>query len=194
MVELSWAEVLLNIGMFLSLIPSSALSPMRQELKRAFPEVAANDTKPEDPLGPINWLFSKSDKKRLLELDLEIGAFTRWVNIGYEINRTGCTFEPQGCVKNALTTIFCAIPLPSMGTREGFKQIRLSVWKEFSGERFEMIDVDGEHYTMLSEEHVGSFAAHMRGALRRAESGLASPASSTTLSVMDVDARYDKLL
>ena len=176
MVELSWAEVLLNIGMFLSLIPSSALNTMRKELKRVFPEVAANDTKPDDPLGPINWLFSNSDQKRLVELDLELGAFTRWVNVGYEINRTGRTFEPQGYVKNALTTIFCAIPLPSMGTRQEFKQNRLSVWKEFSGERFEMIDVDGEHYTMLSEEHVASFATHMRGALRRAESGLASSA------------------
>jgi thioesterase domain-containing protein len=170
MIELRWAEVLLNLGMFLSLFPSSALKSMQQELSRVFPEVVANDTKPLDPLGPINWLFQRSNQKRLLELDLEIGAFARWINVAYEISSTGRTFEPQGCVKNALTCVFCAIPLPSMGTREEFKKDRLSVWKEFSGRSFEMVDVDGEHYTMLSEEHVNSFSAHMRAALRRAES------------------------
>jgi thioesterase domain-containing protein len=188
--ELSWPEVLLNIGMFLSLIPSSALSPMRQELKHAFPEVAANDTKPQDPLGPINWLFERSNKKRVLELDLEIGAFTRWVNVAYEINRTGRTFEPKGSVKNALTTIFCAIPLPSMGTREEFKNDRLSVWNEFTGHRFEMVDVDGEHYTMLSEEHVASFADHMKGALGRAESNVASPVTQSIIGP-EIKAQFD---
>ena len=168
--ELSWTEVLLNISMFLSLIPSSALDPMRQKLKRAYPDLATNDTKPQDPLGPINWLFERSNKKRLLELDLEIGAFARWVNVAYEINRTGRTFEPTGCVTNALTSIFCAVPLPSMGTREEFKRDRLSAWKDFSGNKFEMVDVDGEHYTMLSEQHVASFATHLKEALGRAES------------------------
>jgi thioesterase domain-containing protein len=186
MQEISWSEVLLNIGMFISLISSSVLNSVRQELKHAFPELMANDGKPADPFGPINWLFARSDKKRLLDLDLEIGAFARWVNVAYEINRTGRTFEPKGCVKNALTSVFCAIPLPSMGTREEFKRDRLSVWKEFSGRKFEMVDVDGEHYTMLSEEHVSSFSAHVRGALCRAETS-PSPSSSTTHSVMEPD-------
>jgi hypothetical protein len=180
--------------MFLSLIPSSALSPMRQEMKHAFPEVAANDTEPIDPLGPINWLLERSDKNRLLELDLDIGPFTRWVNVAYEISRVGRTFEPQGCVKNALTCVFCATPLASMGTREEYKQDRLSVWREYSGRSFEMIDVDGEHYTMLSEEHIDSFSAHMRGALSRAESDFdspTSPSSSLTISVMEYGTRFN---
>jgi thioesterase domain-containing protein len=189
--ELSWAEVLLNLGMFLSLIPSSSLDSMRRELTHVFPEVTANDSKPLDPAGPINWLFDRSNKKRFLELDLEMGAFTRWVNVAYEINRTGRTFEPQGCVKNALTSVFCAIPLPSMGTREEFKQNRLSVWKEFSGQRFEMVDVDGEHYTMMSEDHINSFAAHMREALRRAESNPVMPTPSKTLADSLVGPGFD---
>jgi len=178
MIELNWAEILLNLGLFLSLVHSSALNHMREELRHAFPDVAANDAKPLDPLGPINWVLERSNKKRLLELNLEIGAFARWVNVAYDISRIGRTFEPKGCVKNALTCVFCAIPLPSMGTREEYKQDKLSVWKEFSGRSFEMVDVDGEHYTMLSEEHIGSFVAHLRAALRRAESDfilLASP-------------------
>jgi thioesterase domain-containing protein len=59
--------------------------------------------------------------------------------------------------------------MASMGTREKHKQDRLSGWREFSGQRFEMVDVDGGHYTMVSEDHVVSFAANLRGALCRAE-------------------------
>jgi len=57
-----------------------------------------------------------------------------------------------------------------MGTREEYKQERLSAWKDYSGKNFEMIDVDGEHYTMISEEHAESFALKMKSAIHRAES------------------------
>jgi hypothetical protein len=75
----------------------------------------------------------------------------------------GHAFKPQGKIKGALTTVFCAISLPSMGTCQckEFKIDRLSAWKAFSGPNFEMVDVDGQHYTMLSDEHVVSFASHM---------------------------------
>ena len=86
------------------------------------------------------------------------------------MNRTGCAFEPRGCVKHALTSVFCAEPMAALGTREKYKQDRLSGWREFSGQRFEMVDVDGGHYAMMSDDNVISFAANMRGALCRAES------------------------
>ena len=70
-----------------------------------------------------------------------------------------------------------------MGTREEYKRDRLSQWKEFSGERFEMVDVEGEHYTMLSSAHVSSFAAHLRGALARAD----APQSSSIPRQVDFD-------
>ena len=172
--ELIWAEVLLNLVMFLDLIPAASLDELRDQLFAVFPELATRDKTPDDMDTPIQWLFDRADKARLVQLDLEIGAFGRWVTVATAINGTGRRFEPQGMVKGALTTVFCAIPLPSMGTREEFKRDRLSGWREFSGENFEMIDVDGQHYTMLSDEHIDSFAAHMRGALARAERVAAS--------------------
>ncbi|KAF8530653.1 AMP-dependent synthetase and ligase [Gautieria morchelliformis] len=171
MKELTWFEVLMNLALFLSLVTPSDLNRVRDEIKAEFPVVSAMDVEPPNPQDPVQWLFARSDKVRLAELDLELGAFIRWVKVAYGLNRTGRTFVPQGCIEGALTSIFCAIPLPSMGTREEFKANRLSVWEEFSGERFEMIDVDGEHYTMLSAEHVDSFSKHLRGALRRADEG-----------------------
>ena len=81
----------------------------------------------------------------------------------------GRDYEPSGSVSGALTTVFCAIPLHSMGTKEEYKLNRLSKWKEYSGPHFEMVDVDGEHYTMISEDNVESFAPKMKAAIHRAE-------------------------
>jgi hypothetical protein len=181
---LIWAEVLINICMFLSLVPGDSLGFHREAMLDAFPALRGSDAEPTTSADIVRWMFARCDQARLVELDLEFGAFLRWVKVGYEINRTGREFEPRGAVRGALTSVFCAVPLPSMGTREEFKNNRLSAWREFSA-RFEMVDVDGEHYTMLSEVHVESFAAKLRGALRRAE---APPPATPSSSCFDIDA------
>lgn len=165
--ELTWAEILLHLMIFLSLIKQEELDYTRQILFDEFPHVAVMDDAPPEPEKPITWLFERSDAERLRELDLKLPAFVQWVGVAYSINRTGRTFEPEGCVDGALTTVFCAIPLPSMGSREQYKNDRLEKWREFS-ERCELIDVDGEHYTMLSEPHVDGFAEKMKDAMERA--------------------------
>lgn len=169
--ELNWTEVVFYLAKFLSIIPSSSVGSMQKEMQKVFPELVVNDTKPINPHGPISWLFERSDKKRLIELDLNVGAVARWVNIIYELRRIGRSYVPQDRVKGPLMSVFCAGPLHMAGTRQEYKQDKLSVWKEFSGLRFEMIDVDGEHGTILSEENVVRFSAHIRAALRRAEFG-----------------------
>ncbi|KAH8114413.1 AMP-dependent synthetase and ligase [Phellopilus nigrolimitatus] len=165
MKELVWVEVMINLLMFLSLIPSSAFGPLKSDLYRVFPESKLTDEEPACAAQIIDWLLDRSDRARLDELSLNTSDFRRWAHIAYELSSSGRHYEPAGCVRSALTTVFCAIPLPSMGTRDEFKRDRLSVWKDFSGDRFEMVDVDGEHYTMLAEEHVVSFAEKMRNAM-----------------------------
>ncbi|KAJ7210106.1 acetyl-CoA synthetase-like protein [Mycena pura] len=177
--ELTWIEVLLNVAMFVSLIEPTDIAATRAEFLEVFPSMVGLDSEPHDPVPPIQWLLSRSNQARLEELDLQLGAFTRWIKVAYEINRTGRSFFPSGCVKNALTTVFCAVPLSSMGTREVYKAERLSQWKDFSGAGFELVDVDGEHYTMLSKENSASFVEKMRAAMHRAED-LASKRASTS--------------
>ncbi|KAH8079790.1 acetyl-CoA synthetase-like protein [Cristinia sonorae] len=167
--ELVWVEVVLNLLMFLSLIGTSAFTALKTELFKAHPD-AVTDTKPTNPAPVIEWLLERCDQKRLEELQLRTEEFVNWSRVAYDLTLSGRGYEPSGRVRNALTSVFCAVPLPSMGTREEFKRDRLSAWRQFSGDRFEMIDVDGEHYTMVSEKHVDSFAKHLRGALSRAES------------------------
>lgn len=57
-----------------------------------------------------------------------------------------------------------------MGKKEEYKRDRLSKWKDYAGKHFEMVDAEGEHYTMISTGHVESFAPKMRDAIHRAES------------------------
>lgn len=167
--ELSWSEVLINLCVFLSLFSASSMDTLREALSLEFPDSISSDKIPTNTTDPIKFLFERGDQLRLAELDLRLDAFTRWVEVAYAINRTGRTYEPRGRVSQALTTVFCAVPLPSMGTREQYRDHRLKKWQNFSGDRFEMVDVDGEHYTVLSEKHVASFAVHLRGALARAD-------------------------
>jgi len=167
MIELVWNEVLLNLCIFLSLITDDGFEEFRGRVLVEFPGLASSDVEPDNSDEVIDWVLDHSNQTRLHELQLSHMEFKRWVRVAYNISASGRTYEPSGVVPGALTTIFCAIPLSTMGTREEFKRNRLSKWKHFS-DKLEMIDVDGEHYTMISEQHVESFAGKLRGALERA--------------------------
>jgi thioesterase domain-containing protein len=169
MKELVWIEVLVNLCMFLALIPTREFEPLKATLRTTYPEIEQSDSEPASSAEIIQWIFEHCDQDRLSTLQLKLEDFRRWVGIAYDLSYTGRNYEPSGFVPDALMTVFCAVPLPSMGTREEFKRDRLSRWKEFSRDGFEMIDVDGEHYTMISEDHVLSFAEKLKAALHRAE-------------------------
>ncbi|KAG5730175.1 hypothetical protein E4T56_gene11710 [Termitomyces sp. T112] len=183
--ELVWVETMLNLFMFLSLVKSEEFESLKQKLLLAVPE-AGSDSEPVNSLYIIEWILARSDQSRLTELGMPIEYFHRWINVAYEVSRTGRTYVPSGAVTGALTSVFCAVPLPSMGTREEYKHNRLSQWEGYSGQHFEMIDVDGEHYTMLSEVHVGSFALKMKNAIHRAEDIIAPPASKQNFQAIPI--------
>ncbi|KAH9849416.1 AMP-dependent synthetase and ligase [Lenzites betulinus] len=166
--ELRWIEVLLNLYMFVALITPDGLDAARAMLIGAFPELADLDTEPAHSLQVIEWMLSRSDQARLQELQLRPYEIQRWLQVAYQLTCLGRTYLPEGAVRNALFTVFCAVPLPSMGTRESYKANRLAPWRNFSEGKFELVDVDGEHYTMLSETHVRSFAKNLTSALDRA--------------------------
>ncbi|KAF8079199.1 acetyl-CoA synthetase-like protein [Lyophyllum atratum] len=177
MKELVWVEVLVNLCMFLALIPTDGFEPLKAALFREHPELADSDAEPPSSETIIRWVFDHCDQARLSTLQLKLEDFKRWVGVAYQISYSGRNYEPNGFVPGALLTVFCAIPLPSMGTREEFKQDRLSKWEEFSRDGFELVDVDGEHYSMISEDHVISFADKLRAALSRAEQAFSKRSS-----------------
>ncbi|KIY52056.1 hypothetical protein FISHEDRAFT_70290 [Fistulina hepatica ATCC 64428] len=117
--ELTWLEVLLNIGIFLSLFAESELDGIRGDIHATFPE-AAFDYFSADPTDAIQ----SGCASLMHKLDLKPDFFSRWVRVGYEISHAGRTFVSKGGVEGVLTT---AIPLPSMGMREELKSQRLSL-------------------------------------------------------------------
>ncbi|KAH9487375.1 putative NRPS-like protein biosynthetic cluster [Psilocybe cubensis] len=185
--ELIWVETLLNLSMFLALIRSEDFEHFKTALLLQNPG-GDSDVEPSNSRELIEWTYAHCNQSRLAELNMPIDYFHRWVNVAYDVSYTGRTYLPSGRIEGALTTVFCAIPLPSMGTREEYKRDRLSKWKEYSGKHFEMIDVDGEHYTMISEEHVESFASKMRAAIHRAEALQSPPVPPTISPKQDFDA------
>ncbi|KAF9446751.1 acetyl-CoA synthetase-like protein [Macrolepiota fuliginosa MF-IS2] len=166
--ELVWLEVFINLLMFLALVPTSAFEQVKWSAIEKFPELQGADSEPETSAEVIRYLLSLSDQNRLTELQLNFDDLRRWVAVAYQVTCTGRTYLAEGSITPALMTVFCAIPLPSLGTREEYKQQRLSRWQPLTKSPFEMIDVDGEHYTMISEEHVSSFAEKLRATLARA--------------------------
>lgn len=168
MVELVWLEVLINLLTFLALVPATAFEEVKQSAIAAFPELHGTDSEPKTSAEIIHYLFSLSDQNRLAELQLNMEDFRRWVSVAYKVTCCGRTYTATGSVKSALMTVFCAVPLPSLGTREEYKRQRLSRWRTFTKSSFELVDVDGEHYTMISEDYVVSFAEKLRASLTRA--------------------------
>ncbi|KAG6877352.1 putative NRPS-like protein biosynthetic cluster [Termitomyces sp. T159_Od127] len=169
MKELIWVEVMVNLCMFLALITTEQFDILKAAMYKQFPYLIESDAEPPSSELVIQWFFDNCNQERLATLRLRCEDFKRWVSVAYSISYSGRDYEPRGFVAGALLSVFCAVPLPSMGTREEFKEQRLSKWKEFAKDGFEMIDVDGEHYTMINEEHVVSFATKLKTALTRAE-------------------------
>ncbi|KAG6907940.1 putative NRPS-like protein biosynthetic cluster [Tephrocybe rancida] len=180
MKELVWVEVMVNLCMFLALIPTDGFEPLKAALYEQYPALMESDAEPTSSEEVIQWTFDHSDQDRLATLQLKPDDFKRWVSVAYAISYSGRDYEPRDFVSGASLTVFCAVPLPSMGAREEFKQERLSKWEEFAKDGFEMIDVDGEHYTMIGEENVVSFAGKLRIALAGAEKAYANRLSSPT--------------
>ncbi|KAG5636308.1 putative NRPS-like protein biosynthetic cluster [Sphagnurus paluster] len=176
MKELVWVEVLVNLCMFLALITTEDFEPLKNALYKEYPDLLDSDAEPASSNEIITWVFEHCNQQRLSELQLKFDDFKRWVGVAYEISYSGRNYEPQGCVP--ALSVFCAIPLPSMGTREEFKEERLARWEDFARDSFEMVDVDGQHYTMISEEHVTSFAGKLRFSLARAEQAFAKRIAS----------------
>ncbi|EKM53130.1 uncharacterized protein PHACADRAFT_197555 [Phanerochaete carnosa HHB-10118-sp] len=165
--ELTWTEVLLNLFMFISLVTPSDLEATRSQLHAAFPGLPDSTSEPANGEQVIDWLLSRSDQERLSELQLGSDELRRWVRVACSLTWLGRTYQPSPLVRDALVTVFCATPLASMGTREQYKSERLSQWQRFCT-NLELVDVDGEHYTMLSDTNIDSFARTFSSALDRA--------------------------
>jgi thioesterase domain-containing protein/acyl carrier protein len=150
--EITFTDGAINLALFLELIDPSDIPDLTATL-RPLPEA-----------DQLAYLVDHAPKRRLTELDLTIERFTAWVHLAQSMVHLGRTYEPSGSVER-VTVFYCT---PLKGTKQDWLDQQLRHWARFTRRSNEYIEVDGEHYTLMSPQHVQTFQATLRRELARA--------------------------
>jgi len=153
--EMDFLETVVTLAFFLGLIDKNHADRLPGELRGS----------PEDEL--VNQVLALSSADRMAELDINLEKFSAWAKIAHSIILLGRTYLPSGRIRSM--TVFCANPL--RGTKEDWINNELHRWDEHTTEPNRYVEVPGEHYTLMSPQHVPAFQAILRAELDRALSG-----------------------
>ncbi|MFD9857744.1 AMP-binding protein [Streptomyces alboflavus] len=153
--EITFTDGAINLALFLELIAAADVEGLTTRL-RGLPDA-----------DQLAYLIDQAPQRRLTELDLTVERFTAWVNLAQSMVHLGRTYEPSGSV--ARTQVFYCTPL--RGTKEEWLNNQLRHWDDFTRATNRYIEVDGEHYTLMSPQHVQTFQATLRRELGRALAG-----------------------
>ncbi|WP_406012887.1 alpha/beta fold hydrolase [Streptomyces sp. NBC_00984] len=150
--ELDFVETAANLAYFLALIDRKQSLELPGRLRgRPVEEQLAH-------------LMSLAPPDRLAELDLDADKFGTWAELANRLTDLGRSYEPSGSVPSM--NVFYAIPL--RGTKEDWLNNELRRWDEYTTGPNRYIEVPGEHYTLMSPQHVASFQSILRRELDRA--------------------------
>jgi thioesterase domain-containing protein len=150
--ELDFAETAVNLAFFLALIDKKQAGELPGRLRGLPVEeqvIRLMDLAPPD---------------RLAELDLDSQKFGDWAELANTLTDLGRSYRPTGTVPSM--SVFYAIPL--RGTKQDWLDNELRRWDEHATGPNRYIEVPGEHYTLMSPQHVASFQAILRRELDRA--------------------------
>ncbi|WP_447035403.1 alpha/beta fold hydrolase [Streptomyces sp. DSM 118878] len=150
--EITFTDGAINLALFLELIDPADIEGLTAKLA-PLPEAEQ-----------LSYLIDQAPRRRLTELDLTVRRFTRWVHLAQSMVHLGRTYEPSGSVDRA--HVFYCTPLK--GTKQEWLEGRLRHWDDFTRGPNTYIEVDGEHYTLMSPQHVRTFQATLRRELTHA--------------------------
>jgi thioesterase domain-containing protein len=150
--EITFTDGAINLALFLELISAADVEGLTATLS-LLPEA-----------DQLQYLIDRAPKRRLTELDLTVGQFTRWVHLAQSMVHLGRTYEPAGSVEQ-VRVFYCT---PLRGSTQEWLDNQLRHWDEFTRDPNTYIEVDGEHYTLMSPQHVQTFQATLRHELTRA--------------------------
>ncbi|KAL1915620.1 uncharacterized protein VTP21DRAFT_6379 [Calcarisporiella thermophila] len=150
--EINYTSVLLNLCSVLNLvqknyctITGSAEFQGREDLKAELATLSQEEQ--------INKVWAMCCPIRLAELDMTPEKLDRWVHLAKNLVEIGLNYPFKGKVSCSLT---CFISDGFECTKESWVQ-RQFVWKEYTRNACEFVDVPGEHFTILDNEHVEEF-------------------------------------
>ncbi|GHC68486.1 non-ribosomal peptide synthetase [Streptomyces flavofungini] len=164
--EITFTDGAINLALFLELIGAADIEGLTTRL-RGLPEA-----------DQLAHLIEHAPHRRLTELDLTVERFSAWVHLAQSMVHLGRTYEPAGSV--ARTHVFYCTPL--RGTKEEWLNNQLRHWDDFTRTTNRYIEVDGEHYTLMSPQHVQTFQATLRRELGQALGGPTDATADTTRS------------
>ncbi|MGP3991727.1 alpha/beta fold hydrolase [Streptomyces sp. 3N207] len=150
--EITFTDGAINLALFLELINAADI----EELTATLRELSEADQ--------LSYLVDHAPERRLTELDLTTERFANWVHLAQNMVHLGRTYEPSGSV-GQVRVFYCT---PLRGTKQEWLDNQLRHWDDFTRERNAYIEVDGEHYTLMSPQHVQTFQATLRQELARA--------------------------
>ncbi|GHE39623.1 peptide synthase [Streptomyces longispororuber] len=152
MQEITFTDGAINLALFLELIGPADVERLTATL-RPLPEA-----------DQLAFLVEQAPPRRLTELDLTVERFADWVRLAQNMVHLGRTYEPSGSVER-VRVFYCT---PLRGTKQEWLDGQLRRWDDFTRAPNAYIEVDGEHYTLMSPRHVGTFQATLRRELARA--------------------------
>ncbi|NEC37344.1 non-ribosomal peptide synthetase [Streptomyces rubrogriseus] len=150
--EITFTDGALNLALFLELIEPARIPELTAAL-RPLPEA-----------DQLAYLVAHAPERRLTELDLTLERFTAWVHLAQGMVHLGRTYEPSGSVER-VDVFYCT---PLKGTKQDWLDQQLRHWDRFTRRPNTYTEVDGEHYTLMSPQHVQAFQATLRRELTRA--------------------------
>ncbi|MFJ3793058.1 alpha/beta fold hydrolase [Kitasatospora sp. NPDC090091] len=144
--ELDFAETAVNLAFFLALVDKKQARELPARL-RGLPRELQLDR-----------LLALAPADRIAELDLDAEKFAAWAELADRLTDLGRSYRPEGSVRRM--SVFYAIPL--RGTKEDWLENELRRWDDFTEEPNRYVEVPGEHYTLMSPQHVAAFQAILR--------------------------------
>ncbi|GGW69354.1 non-ribosomal peptide synthetase [Streptomyces xantholiticus] len=144
--ELDFAETASNLAFFLSLIDKKQSRELPGRLRGLAPEEQ------------VARLLALAPQERLAQLDLDADRFGAWAELANRLTDLGRSYQPSGTVSSM--NVFYAVPL--RGTIDDWLENELRRWDEYTTGENRYIRVPGEHYTLMSPQHVAAFQSILR--------------------------------
>lgn len=149
---LDWTAGLVHIAHFCSIITEKRSEELIHELRPL-------------PHGEqVARLLAESDPQRCIELALTHAGLHNWTDVSWSLQKFGWDYDPSGDVSHM--DIFYCQPLKDVASnRVDYRKQHLNHWVNFIRNDLKFWEVDGQHYTMIDQEHVPKFQQTLKRAL-----------------------------
>jgi acyl-CoA synthetase (AMP-forming)/AMP-acid ligase II/thioesterase domain-containing protein len=152
MQRLDWTAGMVHIAHFCGIITEQRSEELVHELR------------PLPHNEQVTRLLAESDRQRCEDLALTNAGLHNWVNVSWSLQKIGWEYEPSGDVSHM--DIFYCQPLKDVASnRVEYRKNHLNHWVNFIRSDLKFHEVDGQHYTMIDQDHCPKFQQTLKKAL-----------------------------